>query len=109
MTDMSVSTEEKKEMAEHSVVRDVEKYPYGLRLHLDSNSYKKLGISEVPTVGDKVAILAYAEVCDVHQNKYEGDEKQVSIGLQITDMEIKEKENDEDKRSTADKLYGSDD
>lgn len=104
MKSMVISTEEKKEMASPSVVRETSKYPYGLKIHLDEDSYKKLGMQGTPTVGQKVMILAQAEICDVHSNKYEGDVAEISVSMQITDMDVKSAEKE---TSTAEKLYGA--
>ena len=99
-----ITAEEKKNMSIESCVSDRPKYPYGLKLHFNSESFKKLDMSEAPQVGEKYMILAYAEVCDVQQEKYEGDEKSISFGLQIMDIDLKKKNNDD--KNHADKLYG---
>ena len=105
MRDMMITAEEKKEASEHSIVRDEPKYPYGLKIHVDENTYEKLGLSDVPTVGEKYMIIAVAEVCDVHQAKYEGDEAKICMGLQITEMDIKK---NKEEKNAADTLYGGD-
>jgi len=102
--DMSISPEEKRDEAQPSVVSDSPRYPYGLKIHFDEKSFKKLGLSEVPKVGDKYMILAYAEVCDMHQNKKEGDEMHLSMGMQLTEVEVKKKE--KESKTTEQQLYG---
>lgn len=106
MMNMKVSAQEKKEMAAPSVVSDKEQYPYGLKIHLDSESYKKLGLKEAPKIGEKFMILAVAEVCDIHQEKYEGDVPEICMGMQITDMDLKKKDGED--RNIAKEIYGSD-
>jgi hypothetical protein len=101
---MEISSEEKKEMAQPSVVSSAPKYPYGLKIHFDEDSFSKLGI-EPPKVGTKFMVLAIAEVCDVHQEKYDGDVPRVSVGMQITDIDLKSKEKEESE-DIAGKLYG---
>lgn len=108
MKSMVISANEKKEMATHSVVSDVPRYPYGLKLHFDDESFAKLDLSKTPQVGEKMMILAMVEVCEVRAESYEGDGKKVSMSVQITDLEIKEKEKSEPSTSSsvAQKLYG---
>lgn len=104
MKSMKISSEEKKEMSLPSVVSDKPKYPYGLKLHFDETSFAKLEM-EAPRVGEKFMVLAYAEVCDVHQEKYEGDVPRYSMTLQLMDVDLKKKEQEE-KKSVANELYG---
>ncbi len=104
MKSMAISAEEKKEMVAQSVVSSTPKYPYGLKLHIDEETYEKLGIQGTPAVGQKIMILAQAEICDVHMNKYEGDVGELSMSVQITDMDVKPVEKE---ISTAEKLYGA--
>lgn len=62
-------------------------YPFGLRIHLDNDSIKKLGIEKLPEVGSKMKLMAIVEVCDLSEHKsLYGDNK--SLGLQITDMKL---------------------
>jgi major coat protein len=67
---------------------DSPKYPYGLKLYLDNESLKKLGIETLPEVGSVVQITATAEVCETASNESQlyGDNK--NMGLQITDMAL---------------------
>jgi len=88
-----------------SVHEDKEKYPYGLKLHLDEESFSKLEMKGIPKVGDKYMILAMVEVSDTHKSNSVGDEVKVSMGLQITDLELKE-HGEKKEQDTATKLYG---
>jgi len=75
-------------------------YPYGLTINLDQESFEKLGIKELPSVGSKMTIECMVEVCSVSQ--YESKESEnKSLSLQITDMAVAGK-----KSNPADKLYG---
>lgn len=102
MKSMMISAEEKKEMMSESI--DPPKYPYGLKIHFNEESFEKLGIED-PKVGEKFMILAMAEVCDVHQNKYEGDVPKICMGMQI--MEIELKKDGGEKKDIANELYSS--
>ena len=77
------------------------KYPYNLRLSLDDNQIKALGISEMPALGSKLELDAYVTVvgCSMHEGKK-------CLELQITDMSLESleeeaKENEADDKSEA--------
>lgn len=62
-------------------------YPYGLTLHLNTETLQRLGVTELPQVGTKVRIVAIAEVSSVSRNmERDGDERR-ELGLQVQDME----------------------
>ena len=103
MRDLSITDKEKKEASVHSVLEDTPKYPYGLKLHIDEETFEKLGLADAPTTGDKFMILAVAEVSDIRQERYRGDEKKHSMGLQIMQMEVKPHK---DKKDAASTIYG---
>lgn len=65
-------------------------YPYGLKICLDEASLSKLGIQELPEVGQKMTIEALVEVVSV--SKYDTKQSGVDrkVDLQITDMELGE-------------------
>lgn len=102
MKSMAISEKEKKENAAPSVL-EAPLYPWGLRLNLDPESYKKLDIKRTPQVGDKMLMLAVVEVCSVSNEKKLDDQNHISVSLQITEMEIKKKEKE---KPAADVLYG---
>lgn len=69
-----------------------EQYPYGLRLHLDTEQLEQLGVDKLPAVGTEVTIVAKATVNNVHESTTDGSAgKQAyrSVGLQITDLALK--------------------
>lgn len=77
------------------------KYPYGLRVDLEGEAVKKLNMPQVPGVGQKMRLTALVDVTSVRQ--YENQqEKEISITLQITDMELAE----ERETSPAQVLFG---
>jgi hypothetical protein len=87
MIDMKMTAEEAKEQ---STSCDVERnpYPYGLRINLDDDALKKLGITTLPAVGSKLNFSAVAEVCSTSAYQDNGGEAETSISLQITGMEV---------------------
>lgn len=86
------------------VEMDKEEYPYGLRLHLDNESLKKLGMTSLPEMGKAMVLQARVEVTDMHESVRQGEkEPDRSMSLQITDMELAP---EPDKKSAADVFYG---
>lgn len=104
MKSMRIDEQEKKEQSESSVL-DRPDYPYGLELHIDENSFEKLGMSDAPDPGQEFMVLAKATVQDVHKSKHSGGKDHINFRLQITDMELKASEKKEEK-STESVLYG---
>lgn len=72
-------------VAEHSLEQS--KYPYGLKLNIDEQVYRKLEFS-------------------VYSEKSMDGQDRISISLQITDMEAKKSEK---QKSPEKALYGDDD
>lgn len=100
MCSMEKSQESMKECAPSSI--DSDKYPYGIRLHLDDEYVKKLGIKELPKVGEKMVIHAVAYVCDAAEHMVEGKGTRKSIGLQICEMGV---EPHSEKKSASEAMY----
>lgn len=62
-------------------------YPYGLRVCLNEESLKKLGVSSLPSVGTTMRLEAVVEVCSASENQTaKGSER--NLDLQITDMQL---------------------
>jgi len=72
-----------------TTVKEENRYPYGLRLDLDSNALGKLGIKMTDwNFGDKVEISGKAKI--VRMGSHESwDGKNEAIELQITDLALK--------------------
>lgn len=80
-------------------------YPYGLRIELNSETLKLLGIDKLPAVGSKVTFEAKAEVVSVSESEHKEGEPMKNVSLQITDMEIEGSEKEDD--TPANRLYQS--
>lgn len=72
------------------------KYPYGLTIHLDELSLKKLGLKELPEVGTMLMLKAKVEVCATSSSETHSGENR-SLGLQICAMELGKKTVDPDR------------
>lgn len=81
-------------------------YPYGLRINLDDESWKKIAPASnvIPQVGEKMHLMINVEVMGVRSEKSQGESSEVYVDLQITDMGFCEES--KPKESPAVKIYG---
>ena len=95
----------KKDMAEEaSPMADQSQYPYGVCLNLDTDELKKLGIKDLPAVGDEYHIHAVGEVTSVSEQDTGSGESR-SLRIQITMLQLvheDESEAEESSESPAD-------
>lgn len=97
MQDLKITKKEAKEASKPiGTYEDQERYPYGLRLDLNDDTLKKLGITKLPAVGTVLMFEAKAKVIGSRQSATESSDNR-SIELQIThlDLEMDEDEVDE--------------
>lgn len=81
-------------------------YPYGLRLSLDSESLKKLGMTELPAVDAEFKLVALACVVGVSQNDSQGSEEPYRcVDLQIEMMELSSSKEEPGESSPAQRTY----
>lgn len=78
--------EEKKEYA--SPVGDASPYPWGLSIRLESEELSKLGITDLPGVGDEYHFVVVATVTSVNQSARVSQDDEQCVGLQITEMAV---------------------
>ena len=102
---MSISELEKKENSVESAL-DKPKYPYGLRLRIDQDTFKKLRLGK-PEIGATMLLSALVEVSEVSSEKMFGDDDNFSMELQITSMELTKNESDKENENVVDVMYGS--
>lgn len=88
MKDMKLTEAELKERDSTSLSEE-DRYPYGLRIHVDDQSMQKLG-TELPEIGTKMLLVAEVEVASVSQYA-SPDNEDKSFSLQIQQMELKDK------------------
>ncbi len=70
------------------VEADEPRYPYGLCIRLGKDELAKLGITTLPTVGVEMNLMARATVKSVSSYETQGEGADMSVELQITDMEV---------------------
>jgi hypothetical protein len=99
MVNMKCEDDEKETMA---AMPEGPEYPYGLRICLNEESIKKLGIDKLPELGAEMILNAKVSVCSVSKSESEGGVYR-NLDLQITDMELGSKKSSSD---LAKKLYG---
>lgn len=104
MESMKMTASEKKESSPEVAMPKQDPYPYGLRLELNRETIKKLGI-ELPEVGEVLELRALAKVVSCHASQQEGGDEYASCSLQITDMEVKA---ETDVKAIASRLYKDD-
>lgn len=103
MVNMKVSPEEAKEEYSDSAMADAPEYPYGLCISLDDEALKKLGISELPQIGQVMSLAARVEVKSASGYKTMKGDIENRVELQITDMQLGSELAHSD---PANKLYG---
>lgn len=88
--------------AEVGIDSEEPEFPWGLRVDLDNESLDKLGIKDLPKVGEKMTLVAKVEVIRVSESDSVSGEPRRDMELQITDMELAP----EDTRSPGEIFYG---
>lgn len=78
-----------------------EDYPYGLCLNLGKEELTKLGVGELPNVGDEITLDVVAKVTRVSASASETDD-QKSVELQVIKMAVEAADDD----TPAQRLYG---
>lgn len=63
-------------------------YPWGLSLHLEVDSLEKLGMQQLPNIGQEMQLVATVKVTSVNQSAREGQDENRSVGLQLTHMQL---------------------
>lgn len=88
MHSMKMSKKEKKDSSPRAIgPGDGPSYPYGLRLSLNDDCLKKLGLKSLPKVGTKMHVMAMGEVCAVSQHESENHEDR-HVEIQIHELGV---------------------
>lgn len=78
------------------------RYPWGLNIRLENEVIERLGIEDMPEVGEEIMIVAKAKVESVSVHENSDKTKNRSISIQITDMAVEQ----EKKVDVEKALYG---
>lgn len=78
----------KDEKKEYAAGGDVSPYPWGLAIRLESEELAKLGVTELPAVGDEFHFMAVANVTGVNQSARVGQDDEKCVALQITQLAV---------------------
>ncbi len=101
MKDMKRTAKEQKATAVGIAEPSKDEYPYGLRISLQKSELVKLGMKNLPKVGDEFQIEAKAKVVSVRASDHAEYGDDASCELQITDLAL-----DNDDEPASKKLYG---
>jgi hypothetical protein len=92
MTDMRRSNTREKDSGVNATSNDDgPQYPMGLKVHLDHESMKKMGMKEMPGVGAEVGFHGKAHVTAARAEKREGDDETRHVELQISHLGLHHK------------------
>lgn len=104
LVSMKLDASEQKKMAEPSLAEgDRPLYPWGLSIDLNSDTLDKLGITDLPDVGESYMLVAMVDVTNVGSNASEGGTNR-NVCLQITDLCLESEA--KNVKSVSDALYG---
>ena len=99
LSDMKLSPKQKSLISEMPKMEGPE-YPYGLRIRLEDDQLKKLGMDELPKIEKEVSIVAKGFISSVSSNDSDyGSHRCVEI--QITELAL-----DKPDKSESESLYG---
>jgi len=107
--DLSYTKAEKKEEAKEYATAPMGPggdYPWGLCLHLEKRELDKLGITDLPGVGDEFHLSVIAKVTQVSQQSGTDRDDSKSVALQITMICVNEHERAKQESDEA-KKYGA--
>lgn len=93
MTSMKMPKRKKSTLV--SELDESPRYPYGLKINLEKEQLKQLGITDLPEVGSVVTLAAKCEVSSTSSFKTDNGERK-DMSLQITEMSLKGDGGDED-------------
>ena len=97
------------ESKDNAIVQETEKqlYPWGLRIELNDDSMKKLGLEKIPSINSKLKLEAIVEIIRVDSSDSVDGGKKESMSLQITDMALNSSQ-DKKESDPLKKFYSTD-
>jgi len=88
MVDMSYTPKERKEEATELATPQPPAYPWGLEIRLEKDELEKLGITDLPGVGDEFHIMAVGRVTSVSQAYREDTDESKCVSIQLCMMQV---------------------
>lgn len=85
LVDMTLTAADARKMTEPSIAADAPRYPWGLSISIDGDALERLGIEDLPEVGESLQLRALVEVTSTSINESQTEQRR-SLGLQITAM-----------------------
>lgn len=89
LVDLKRTKSEKKSEKAITAPGGGEDYPYGTRLRLGDEELDKMGIDELPQVGDGTHIHGHGHVTSVSEDHHEGGKKRRHVEIQIKHLQLK--------------------
>ncbi len=107
MKNMAMSAEEREQNCAPSSLSgggdEGPRYPYGLCICLEEESLQKLGIKNLPGVGESMMITAKVMINSTSENESQHSGIRRSLSLQITDLELGKQKKEVDINKLYDK------
>lgn len=88
LVDLKRTKADKKSDAKSAPSIGGEDYPYGTRVRLGDEELNKLGIDELPQVGDGVHVHGHGHVTSVSEDHHEGGKKRRHVEIQLKHMAV---------------------
>jgi hypothetical protein len=103
LVDMKLDPKEQKKEAD--LAYDPPAYPWGLSISLDDEALEKLGMTELPDVGDTMTLTARVCCTSVSASANENGQRR-SVSFQIEALALSDAvESDDEKKDPTDALY----
>lgn len=83
LVDLAYTSKERKEEAAEAKSMEPPEYPWGLQIRLENEELKKLGIKDLPEVGEEYHLEVVAKVTSVSENQYGDGRTERCVCLQI--------------------------
>jgi hypothetical protein len=84
---MKRTKQDRKRNRDECAISDQESFPYGLRISLDDESLSKLGIKELPGVGEAYIVVGVGKVSSVSENSNERRTNR-NVSIQLEKLEV---------------------
>lgn len=101
---VSMKLDQKERKQEAELAYEPPLYPYGLSVSLEDDAIDKLGMTDLPDVGDTMTLTARVCVTSVSASE-NGSGARRSVSLQIEALDLSDAVDTDDAKDPADTLY----